>query len=322
MGAVKSHCPKTRRATGCVFYIASLTLLGISVPIFFESWPHLQIATVLKLCGREAARPPFSIALADPHFGTLSSSVRSRVVLVHPPARSYKDEFEKFDGKCSVNFVERCYKTSPDAQDPTVMKANRDPAGSPHCWQSYTARFNPPQGTRDQHAIYTEYPEFVLVGPGACPLEGAGAANTCDIEDVKKVPSGKLESGKKYDCWRPSGTRYDVRYQCGNSPCYKLADPATIVEPAIAEATRMITLASVLAAVGLAIGCLSLCVWPMSGVTGAQSGEVTREVHAPPQEAISKERRPWAEPPRRSELKAPLSPKKKGSATRGSDDHV
>jgi hypothetical protein len=52
MGAVKSHCPKTRRATGCVFYIASLTLLGISVPIFFESWPHLQIATVLKLCGR------------------------------------------------------------------------------------------------------------------------------------------------------------------------------------------------------------------------------------------------------------------------------
>ena len=51
MGAVKSHCPKTRRATGCVFYIASLTLLGISVPIFFESWPHLQIATVLKLCG-------------------------------------------------------------------------------------------------------------------------------------------------------------------------------------------------------------------------------------------------------------------------------
>ena len=52
MGAVKSHCPKTRRATGCVFYIASLTLLGISVPILFESWPHLQIATVLKLCGR------------------------------------------------------------------------------------------------------------------------------------------------------------------------------------------------------------------------------------------------------------------------------
>ena len=52
MGAVKSHCPKTRRATGCFFYIASLTLLGISVPIFFESWPHLQIATVLKLCGR------------------------------------------------------------------------------------------------------------------------------------------------------------------------------------------------------------------------------------------------------------------------------
>jgi hypothetical protein len=45
MGAVKSHCPKTRRPTGCVFYIASLTLLGISVavPIFFESWPHLHI---------------------------------------------------------------------------------------------------------------------------------------------------------------------------------------------------------------------------------------------------------------------------------------
>ena len=61
----------------------------------------------------------------------------------------------------------------------------------------------------------------------------------------------------------------------------------------------------------------------MSGIIAADSGEVTRQVHAPPKEAISSKRRPWDEAAPKSEsLKAPLSPKKKGSATRGSDDHV
>lgn len=46
--AVKSRCPNTRRSIGCLFYVSALTLLGFSIPIFIESWPSLQIATVLK----------------------------------------------------------------------------------------------------------------------------------------------------------------------------------------------------------------------------------------------------------------------------------
>lgn len=275
--AVKSCCPKTRRAVGFLFFAGGLASLGVSVLFFVEGWPSLQIAHVLKY---------------------------------------YKEEFSLVEGKCSVSFVERCYKTTSDANDPYTPRADRDPSGTPHCWQQYSPRFSLPAGG----AVYTDYPEFLLVGAGACPSEGAGAHGTCDIGDVKAVPSGKIESGKSYACWRPSGMRYDVRYQCGNEPCIKLTDPAAIVEPAIAEATRTFTIGSVLACVGLVVGLLSLCVWPMSGLELSDRRGAGVTVHRPEPETISKERRPWSEKaPSNSELKKPLSPKKKTGSRDASD---
>lgn len=279
--AVLSACPMLRCFLGFICYSASLAALGASIPIFFEGFPSLQLATVLRF---------------------------------------YKEEFEPFDGECQVHYVTTCWHSTPDANPPNTLRADRDENGQPACWKSFVSTFSVPTGVPT--ARYADYPEYSFQGEGACSSEAC--ESTQHTGGHAETPLG-FATGSSYPCWRPNqtttSTGTDSRYQCGNGPCYKLVDPASIVEPAIDEATRTITLGSALALAGLIIGCLSLCVWPPSGLA-------KKEDDTPPvivKEDVSRGRK-WTESPKKKktatsiELKKPLSPKKKKTSSRAQDD--
>lgn len=220
--------------------------------------------------------------------------------------RLYKDEFVQFDGQCEVVNVTECFHTTTDAQDPYTLNSERDPEGTPHCWRSYMAVFSVPES----RLTYPHYPEFVLESSReGCPKDKCAWG-----DKIKATPAG-LTKGKKHPCWHPAGSqRIDVRYQCGNGPCYKLTDPASIAEPAIAKAERVVYLGGALAGAGLLIGFVSFFVWPPSGFARRPSTEPTVERHV---EAVSTKRRPWHEETRKeNDMKVPLSPKKKSEGGR------
>jgi len=174
--------------------------------------------------------------------------------------RYVDEEFERLNGTCTVIAVRKCMRTTSDANPPDTLLADRDENGAPHCWSSYTPRFSLDPAFYNGAREFNAYPEFILERVGECP------ADSCE-NDARLMPSGAFQSGGAYPCFRPMAARVDVRYECGNAPCYKLRDPATLVAAATEEATRVYYFGGGLALGGILLGCISLCVWPPSGLS-------------------------------------------------------
>lgn len=204
--------------------------------------------------------------------------------------REHDKDFQLLSGTCNVTLVRMCWHTSPDAEPPGVPGSERSGAGSPSCWRSYTASFIPPDDSR----VFEAWPEYVRVdGEGAC---GSG----CNAEDAERSGSGAFETGVAVPCWKANRT-VDLRYQyaarlarltsifffaeraslsrgrCNNAPCYKLSDPALLVEPAIERATSALYLGGGLAAAGILAFCLSCALSPPKEFTKEFSAPSTKE---------------------------------------------
>lgn len=210
------------------------------------------------------------------------------------------EEFEPFNQTCTVKRIAKCFVTTPDANPPNTPFADRARDGEPHCWAKYSAFFYVPG---QANTVYLTYPEFASVGMHDC-------GNTCDSQtaegdDAGSVPSGSIESGHAYPCWKPKFSRVDAAYQCGNPACYKLADPYAVYAEAQEAATQTVHTGGGLAIAGLLLGCLSLGVWPSSGVQ-SRSSTTSLEVVSSSRQAQREARR---------ELERPLTPQKEKPPT-------
>ena len=167
--------PVLRAVLGCICCLVGSGALVASIPFFLEVSPFLHVATEL-----DAA-----------------------------------ESFERLNSSCRVLSIRRCWSSTPDALEPSVPQSERDPAGQPHCWLSYRARFTPGASNRDTR-IYLDWPEYVLNGTGYCP-QNSGSG--CSDKDYRVTPSGRFRSGKSTSCWQPKRSSVDKRFRCGNPPC-------------------------------------------------------------------------------------------------------
>ena len=101
--------PVLRAVLGCICCLVGSGALVASIPFFLEVSPFLHVATEL-----DAA-----------------------------------ESFERLNSSCRVLSIRRCWSSTPDALEPSAPQSERDPAGQPHCWLSYRARF-----TRSARSIY------------------------------------------------------------------------------------------------------------------------------------------------------------------------
>jgi len=121
------------------------------------------------------------------------------------------DDFIHMGQICNITRINHCWRTS----------GGNGSGTPPLCTSIYTPRFTAPTYSGYKH--WSAYPEEVPDGEHDC---GSG----CNVDDVMTMPSGAFESGKYYDCWRPSGSSFDRRYECGNDHCVKIRDPSLISE--------------------------------------------------------------------------------------------
>lgn len=211
-------------------------------------------------------------------------------IIVSRALQHHREEFVPFNGTCAVSFVRRCSIMTRDGQPPDVARADREVDGSPTCWASTRAVFSPPHSTN----TFTSYPEYEIKFEGEC-------SETCEMDDVHRMPSGQWVTGGQYACWKPTGARVDVRYRCGNQQCYKLEDPAELHARADRKAMETFRRGIQLGAIGLVVGIVSMCVWPLSGLTRKPTPDIVLKTTT-------------AGPSVDDDLKKPLTPSKRPAA--------
>ena len=126
------------------------------------------------------------------------------LILDHPD-----DAFEYLGETCNVSRIDHCWSTIHGDDNST------------QCRFHYYARFTAPTFSGDR--LWNSYPEYIANGTWDC---GSG----CYAEDAVRVPSGRLETGGQYGCWKPVGETYEPRWQCGNDNCIKISDPSLLSE--------------------------------------------------------------------------------------------
>ena len=206
----------------------------------------------------------------------------------------YRTDFQKLDMNCTVTFVKECWQTTTDEQPPNARASTRDPApGSERCWKSFVVAFKPPDATPPVEA----WPEYQLAATRNCSeLDGnRNLTSGCSAVDARATPSNKFETGGSYRCWKPTGTNVDRRYRCGNGYCWKLNDPAEIVERSRSSSKFFFTFGGCLGVGGLLLACLSfLCCNASAGLAKGDMPVANVVVRVPPPEMIITKARRWS----------------------------